>query len=370
MKKNEPMRFKNFILMALLVFITGEITAQDLAKRIDSMAKSYVQPYSGMAIMVMKSGELVYEEGLGYEHIETQTRVNKDTRFNLGGLSRQLTAVAVLNLVQNNQLRLDEKVYDMIGFPEFNKDMTVYHLLSHTSGLPSYMNLVEIVRKTPITNQEVMSLLSTYGKTDFEPGTRYRFSNSDYALLALVIEKKSGMRFDRYMQRRVLRPMGIRDQIVSQRRMNRIKNRATGYIFRADEGFLPNDPGMNTTIHGEAGVYMSMAEYRILLKEMRTGGLLNEETRKLLFTPAKYNSGNEIYPQVGLGWAMGQEKSVRFFYQSGPNNAFTNYVMIIPEIDLTIVLLSNQAGLFQLLDKIVYPIVNLYTDDAFKERIR
>jgi CubicO group peptidase (beta-lactamase class C family) len=364
------MRLKNFILLAVLGFSIFELFAQDLAKKIDSIAKSYVQPYSGMAIMVMKSGELVYEGGLGYENLETRAPVTKNTRFNLGGLSRQLTAVAVTNLVQNEQLQLDEKIYDIIGFPEFSKNLTVYHLLSHTSGLPSYMNLVEIVRKTPVTNQEVLSLLNNYGKSDFEPGTRYRFSNSDYALLALVIEKKTGMRFDRYMHRRVLRPMGIRDQLVSQRRMNRIRNRAIGYIFRADEGFLPNDPGMNTTIHGEAGVYMSMAEYRILLNEMRTGGLLNEETRKLLFTPAKFISGNEIYPQVGLAWTMGQEKNVRFFYQSGPNNAFTNYVMIIPESDLTIVLLSNQAGLFQLLDKIVYPIANLYTEGAFRDRIR
>lgn len=361
--------FKIFNLIFFFLF-TQQSFSQVTSEKIEEIVKAYSQPYSGMAIMVLNDGEVIYKKGLGYANVQTQTPVTTDTRFNLGGLSRQLTVMAILDLTEKNILRLDEKITDILGFPEFGKDISIYHLLTHTSGLPSYMSLIETNRKTPVTSIEVIEMIKKYGKTDFEPGTRFRFSNSDYALLAMVVEKKSKTTFDRYLQKNILRPIGIKDQLVSQKRMNRIKNRATGYIFNPSEGFIINDPGVNTMITGEAGIYMSLNDYQKFLVELKKGFVLNEESKKLVFTAAKFNSGNEVYPQIGLGWSIGQDKGVKYYFQSGPNNAFTNYVIMLPEPNLTIVLLSNQAGLFQLLDKIIYPIANLYTDDLFKDRIR
>lgn len=364
------MKVRPAFLISFFLFFQLSVFSQDMAKAIDSIAGSYIQPYSGMAILVVKDGVEIYKQGHGYANLESKTPVNVNTRFNLGPLSRQITVLALLQLVESNKLSLDEKLTDIIDFPAFGKEISVYHLLTHTSGLPSYLGLIERDRATPVANTEVLNLMRTYGKTDFEPGTRYRVSATDYALLAMVVEKKSGMRFDRYLQRRLFRPLGIREQVVAQKNMNRIKNRATGYIFRGDTGFIPNDPGLYTTIHGEAGIYLSLDEYKKVLDAMNQDGLLKESTRTMIFTPARYKSGNEIYPQVGLGWSAGQEKRVNFFYQSGPNNGFTSYVITLPSENLTVVLLSNQAGLFQILDKIIYPIVNLYTNHLFKERIR
>ncbi len=364
------MKTRLSLLLSFYLFLQLPVFPQDMAKAIDSIARSYIQPYSGMTIMVEKDGEVVYNQGLGYANLETKSRVNENTRFNLGALSRQVTVLALLQMAETKRVSLDEKIVDIIDFPDFGKEITVYHLLTHTSGLPSYLSLIERDRTTPVANTEALNLVKAYGKTDFEPGTRYRVTPTDYALLAMVIEKKSGMSFERYLQRRLFRSMGIRDQVVAQKRMNRIKNRATGYIFRGDTGFSSNDPGLYTTIHGEAGIYLSPDEYKKVLYAMTREGLLTESSRNLIFAPAKYKSGNEIYPQVGLAWSAGQEKRVRFFYQSGPNNGFTNYVIILPSENLTVVLLSNQAGLFQLLDKIIYPILNLYTGDHFRERIR
>lgn len=364
------MRKSHLLLFVFITAISIQVFSQEIVEKIDSIAKSYRQTFSGMAIMVIKDDAVIYQKGFGYSDLETKIPVSADTRFNLGGLSRQVTALAILHLVDNNRLSLDEKISSIIGFPEFGKDITVYQLLTHTSGLPSYMSLLEKDRTSPVTNQEVFDLLKAYGKTDFEPGTQHRISNSDYALLAMVIEKKSGMSFDRFLQSKVLRTMGIREQVVAQKKMNRIKNRAFGYVFRGNSGFVSNDPGVNTMITGEAGIYLTLNEYSKVLSAMKKDMLLNENSRKLLFTPAKFSNGIEIWPQVVLGWAIGQEQNLKYYYQSGPNNAFTNYVMMIPDTELTIVLFSNQAGLFQLLDKIIYPIANLYTNDLFKQRIR
>jgi CubicO group peptidase (beta-lactamase class C family) len=369
-KKTKTMRNRLFPLFIFLTAFSMEVFSQEIVERIDSIANSYRQTFSGMAIMVIKDETVIYQKGFGYSDLEKKIQASADTRFNIGGLSRQITTLAILHLVENNSLGLDEKISSIIGFPEFGKDITVYQLLTHTSGLPSYMSLLEKGRTSPVTNQEVFDLLKAYGKTDFEPGTQHRISNSDYALLAMVIEKKSGMSFDRFVQRRVFRPMSIREQVVAQKKMNRIKNRAVGYVFRGNSGFVSNDPGVNTMIAGEAGIYLSLNEYKKVLSAMKGDMLLNETSRKLIFTPAKFSNGIEIWPHVVLGWAVGQEQNIKYYYQSGPNNAFTNYVMMIPDKELTIVLFSNQAGLFQLLDKIIYPIANLYTSDLFKQRIR
>lgn len=368
--KTKAMRKGHLLLFVILTAISPQAFSQEIVQRIDSIANSYQQTFSGMAIMVIQDDAVIYQKGFGYSDLERKIPVSEDTRFNIGGLSRQVTALAILHLVENKRLSLDENISAIIGFPDFGNKITVYHLLTHTSGLPSYISLIERNRTSPVTNQEVFDLLSDYGKTDFEPGTQYKVSSSDYALLAMVIEKKSGMSFDRYLQRRVFKQMGIRDQVVAQKKMNRIKNRAIGYVFRGNSGFVSNDPGVNTMITGEAGIYMSLNEYRKVLSSMKEDIVLNETSRKLIFAPAKYNNGIEIWPQVVLGWAIGQEGNIKYYYQSGPNNAFTNYVMMIPDTELTIVLFSNQAGLFQLLDKIIYPIANLYTDDLFKQRIR
>ena len=356
-------------LLVLFLFVSIGLNGQVSKAQIEGFVDGYEQPYAGLALMVVKDGRLVSGYTKGFGNVSEKEALTADSRINIGSLARHFTAMAILQMVERNQLSLDDKIAPILGLPEFASEITVYQLLTHTSGLPSYMSLIESGRTTPVTPQEVVRLVSQHGKTAFEPGLGVSVSHTNYVLLALIIEEKSKRRFEVYMQRNIFRPMGIRDHVIAQRRMSRIRNRATGYQFR-DSAFISDDPGVNTQIVGESGVYLSVNDYIKVIDAMRNKTVISEDSWKLLFKPADYKNGNQIYPQSALAWSIGQQQVHRFFYISGPNNAFTNYWMILPDKDLYLVFMSNQAGLFQLLDKIIYPVVNLYTEDAFIDRIR
>jgi CubicO group peptidase (beta-lactamase class C family) len=356
-------------LLALVMLFSPVLKGQETKAQIEGFVDGYQQPHAGMALVVVKDGRLVTGYTKGFGNVSEEEALTADSRINIGSLARHFTAMAILQMVERNQLSLEDKVAPILGLPDFASEITVYQLLTHTSGLPSYLSLLEPGRTAPVTPQEVVRLVSQHGKTAFEPGLGVSVSHTNYVLLALIIEKKSKRRFEVYMQRNIFRPMGIRDHVVAQRRMSRVRNRTTGYQFR-DSAFISDDPGINTQIVGESGVYLSVNDYLKVIEAMRNKTVISSESWDQMFKAGLYKNGNEVYPAHAMIGSIGREKRNLFYQIAGPNNAFTNFMMILPDKDLYVVFMSNQAGLFQLLDKIIYPVVNLYTEDAFIDRIR
>ncbi len=323
----------------------AQISGEELGKQIEGIAaKALTQPNAvGLSIAVAKGDKVVFSRCFGKADLETGFSGDKDTLFRIGSVTKQFTAAAVMRLVEQGKLSLDDTLSKMLpDFPATPKPVTLRQLLNHTSGIWSYTENEKFMEREATLELTPAELIATFKDhaTDFEPGTRWNYSNSGYYLLGEIIAKASGMSYAKFVQDELLTPNGLtRTRYESNREV--IANRAQGYSF--EEGKLFNDRPIGADVPGAAGSLLSSAEGLVRWNiALVSGKVVSAKSYEQMATEAMLPSGKGTH--YGFGLQIGEWEGRRRISHGGGIFGFTSQLTYLPKDELTVAVISNCDG--------------------------
>jgi CubicO group peptidase (beta-lactamase class C family) len=350
MKKNSAIACLSIILAVLfLLAASGPAAANGHADRIDELVRAYHQDdrFNG-TVLVAEGGEVIYKKGWGMANKEWNIPNGPETRFRIASMSKQFTAMLIMQLVEEGRIDLGDRLIDHI--PEFRKEtgerVAVHHLLTHTSGLPDYSDAPgfwnELMRH-PMTPAFVIDSLSS-GDLHFEPGTQYRYNNGGFYLLSLIVERITGHSFAQALQERIFDPLGMNDSGLDVPETI-LPNRADGYEQFVD-GFENAPYRQIDNLLGTGAIYSTAEDLYRWDRALYTDRLLGPEYKAIMFTPCledyAYGMGVRRIP-------LGESGDSTFYMgHSGNVAGFNSRIVRLPEDGHCIILLCNIAGWTQL----------------------
>ncbi|GAB2548854.1 serine hydrolase domain-containing protein [Spirosoma aerophilum] len=293
----------------------------------------------GAALLVMVNGKTIYKNGYGLASTETKARITPETNFRMASVSKQFTAMGILLLEKEGKLSLDDPLTRF--FPDFNlivgQKVRIRHLLTHTSGILDYEFVMNPKQREQLLDADVLTLIKNRDSLYFEPGTQFRYSNSAYCLLALVIERVSGESFASFIRQRIFLPLHMNQSTVYEAGKP-IKNRAMGYR-KEGEKFVFSDQSVTSATKGDGGVYTSLIDYQKWSDALSTSKLLDLNAVLARTGKAIPQTADSFY---GAGWFYRQPEKPILFH-SGSTCGFNNYVVSIPSEGFLMVCFSNKA---------------------------
>ena len=305
-------------------------------RRVDALMSRYAGDGPGAALLVLHDGEAVVRRGYGLADLEAGRPVTPATRFRLASITKQFTSAAVLLLVEEGRIGLDDPVKRWFaGLPPAADGVTIRHLLTHTSGLVDYEDVMPGDLDAQLRDADVLRLLETQDRTYFEPGSRYRYSNSGYALLALVVESASGQSFQDFLRERIFLPLGMSGTLARVDGGPAVGERAYGYS-RMDDGWTRTDQSPTSAVLGDGGIYSSIDDLARWDAALYDDRLLDDESRALAFAAATPTDDPAV--AYGFGWRITGDS----LWHSGESIGFRNVLVRFPGQRLTVVLLSNR----------------------------
>jgi CubicO group peptidase (beta-lactamase class C family) len=311
------------------------------ADPIDSFVRAEMarQKVPGVAVAVVRKGEVVKTQGYGEANVEHHIPVKPETVFQSGSVGKMFTAAAVMLLAEDGRLALADSVRRHFpDAPAAWEPITIRHMLTHTSGIPDYTpGTIDFQRD--YSEEELRRI--AYGlKPEFPAGARWSYSNTAYDLLGLIVGRASGRFYGDLLQERVFAPLGMKTaQVISEEKI--VPNRAAGY--RLADGELRNQewvaPGLNTLASGS--LYLSILDLIAWDRGVRSGAVLKPESWKEVYEPVRLHSGR-TYP-YGFGWSVDDVAGRRVHQHSGSWQGFKTYLRRYLDDDLAIIVLANLA---------------------------
>ncbi len=335
------------VLMALLS-LSSAAPAQVSAAAIDSLFARFVSAHDpGCAVLVIKDRQPVFRKGYGVADLRTLQRIGPKTNFRLASLTKQFTAMAVMLLVHDGKLHYEDHLTDVFpDFPAYGKAITIRQVLNHTSGLVDYEDIMAkqyagiADDKIPqIRDAGVLDLLKQVTGTKFTPGTRWEYSNSGYVVLAMVVEKRSGMSFGDFLRQRIFTPLGMTGTIAYEKGKNEVTHRAYGHTKTAD-GWSETDQSSTSATLGDGGVYTSLDDLEKWDRALAGHTLLTAKEMEPALTAATAAS---LAPLYGFGWFLNPYRGRRRYSHYGETVGFKNAIQRFPDDRLTVIVLSNRA---------------------------
>jgi CubicO group peptidase (beta-lactamase class C family) len=286
---------------------------------------------------------VLVRESFGLANVEGAVEATPATNYRLASVSKQFTAMAVMLLVKDGKLSLDTAVTDILDrLPPYAHAVRVRHLLTHTSGLWDYEDFVPDTATIQVKDADVIELLRT--RTDslyFDPGSAWRYSNTGYCLLALIVERVSGMPYPQFLRARIFDPLGMSNTVAYQAGVADVAQRAYGYTVRGDSVIRTDQSPTSATL-GDGGIYSSTDDLARWERALRTYALVDRATWAMMTTPATLNDGKRT--EYGFGWFIDQFEGHRRMRHHGETRGFTNFVQRFPDDSLYVVLLTNRTG--------------------------
>jgi CubicO group peptidase (beta-lactamase class C family) len=309
---------------------------------ISDLFKDFVLPNApGANVLVVHKGQPLYRASFGLADLEQAISCTPQTNFRLASLTKQFTAMAVLMLVESGKLALDEPLSEFFReFPSCGEKITVRHLLSHTSGLLDYEDLIPAGTTLPVRDADVLRLLLERNETYFPSGAKYRYSNSGYALLALAVEVRSGSRFATFLQERIFERLSMLGTLAYERGISRVEHRALGYSRRGPR-FTRDDQSLTSSVLGDGGIYSSITDLAKWDEALYGETLVSQSTCELAFTGV--TSTDLAQTEYGFGWFIGQYRGLKEVWHYGETAGFTTRISRFPQKRFTTIILTNRS---------------------------
>ncbi len=296
----------------------------------------------GLSLAVVKDGKVVKLKGYGSADLELAVPASPRTAYQVGSITKQFTAAAILILVQERRLGLDDKVGKYIeGTPDAWKDITLRNLLTHTSGLNDGIRPADETMFADFTEAEMLtSAMSQPPRSP--PGVKYVYGNFEYDLLAMIVEKVSGKSFGAFLQDRIFGPLGMTSSRINDRRAI-IANRASGYTWTG--GHLEKcEPQVSPTLYIGSGSMISTVEDLARWDAaLYSDTILTAASRQAMWTAARLADGTST--GYGLGWEVSTVKGHADVHHNGAMNGFVGNISRFTDDRLTVIALVNQSGL-------------------------
>jgi CubicO group peptidase (beta-lactamase class C family) len=328
---------RSIIALLLALVFAFSVRADEVDKFVRATLRERNIP--GAAIAVVKGGKVVKKQGYGVASVEFNVPVTPDTVFEIGSVTKQMTAAAVMLLVEEGKVDLDDKISKYLpNTPDAWKNVSVRNLLTHTSGIKSYTAIgagFELTKR--LKRDEFIKALSTY-PLDFETGSRYSYSNSGYNLLGFIIEAVSGKSYWEFMQARIFQKLGMTETFDRDPKYV-IKNRATGYELENNR-LIGRDYDL-TDVFSAGAILSTVGDLAKWDAAWRNDTLLKKESKAQAWTPFVLNDGKP-YP-YGFGWSVTDFRGHKLIGHSGSTAGFSAQIMRFTDDDLSVIVLINQG---------------------------
>lgn len=324
---------KKFFLLTLLFPFLGK--AQDIASKADEMLSAYHKQgkFTG-TVLIAKAGKIVFEKGYGYADLKNKIPNTPTTEFRIGSLSKPFTATAIMQLQEKGKLNIKDPIQKYI--PDYPKgdSILIEHLLNHTSGIKSLTSMKQYYEKW-IAQPSTLENTISYFKNEplnFSPGTRYEYSNSNFILLSYIAEKASGLPFSTLLHQSIFKKIKLKHSGLDQNaRVSKLK--AVGYDTTPTDSFAVARYTDMSVLSGAGAIYSTARDLYLWDRALYSNKLLSEDSKKLMFTPAKNN--------YGLGWEVRESGGRKMISHSGSIDGYLTNYMRFPDEDVCIIFLSN-----------------------------
>jgi len=305
---------------------------------IDALMRPYTGAVPGAAVLVLEDGVPVFRRAYGLADLEHGVGATAATDYRLASMTKQFTAAAILLLAEDRRLSLDDPVRKWLpSLPGATDAVTLRELLTHTAGLIDYEDLIPAGATRQVHDADVLSLLERENRSYFAPGTQYRYSNSGYSLLALIVARASGRDFASFLRERIFVPLGMYATLAYEAGISTVPHRAFGYSPQAS-GWTRTDQSLTSAVLGDGGIYSSiddLAKWDAALYDTR---LLSRESLAAAFTPATGTDDREV--SYGFGWRITGET----LWHSGETIGFRHVIVRFPRRHFTVIVLTNRDG--------------------------
>lgn len=323
---------RRLVVFSLLI---GACVAQDTA-RMEQVVQSYVTAKQFMgSVLVAKGDQIILNKGYGYANVEWQVPNSPESKFRLGSITKQFTAACVLLLEERGKLKIDDPIKKyMPDAPAAWDKITFFHLLTHTSGIPSFTGFPDYASTEALaTTPEKLVARFRDKPLEFQPGEKWNYSNSGYVLLGYLIEKISGEPYSQFVQENIFTPLGMKDSGYDSN---------TAIIPHRDSGYTPNEKGelqnagyINMTIPLSAGALYSTTPDLLKWEQGLFGGkLISATSLQKMTTPFKND--------YAFGLGVQEVKGHKVVDHGGGIEGFNTELAYYPDEKLTVIVLSNQ----------------------------
>ncbi len=361
------MNIKRLLLtgIAITLLTTSHRAFGQIAQRMDSLAQLHHAKGFNGNVFYSKNDSVIFSGQYGYRNMDSRQILNDATIFELASCSKQFTAVAIIQLIERKAIGYNTLVHEVL--PDFSYDnITIEHLLRHQSGLPDHQKILSNKSywnpKTTAVSEDVVQLISRLNLSlHFPPGSQYEYSNTGYVILAVIIEKVSGLSYAAYIKEHIFKPAAMHTAsiVTSADDPETYKNVALGYTFnQRKKKYQPAHKDKNhqhlnwmRTVTGGAGIYASVLDIEAWKQALRTNVLITEESKELMFSTdpvsEKYGHGVAIYHTESKG---------KWVYHNGSWGGAKTMTLYLPESNELLVILSNNryADTYKTFDEELY----------------
>ena len=315
-----------------------------------SLGRGFTNNSPALVALVARDGKILFERAFGNADVDGHAPAALETKFLIGSVTKQFTAAAILKLQEMGQLSVDDKLSNY--YPDFPRadEVTLHHLLTHTSGMHSYTSEPDFGARvgSAIDVDDLIGEIHEY-EFEFDPGEKWEYSNSGYLILGRIVEKVSGQSYGEFLQQWFFDPLGMKDTGVYDNG-NAYTNQAKGYSF-VDEELQPAKPWHMSWAGGAGQLYSTLHDLMRWNEGVFGGQVLNEASRQAAFTPATLNDGSQT--EYGYGWMISDMRGLKVITHSGGLDGFASHLARYPDQNVTVVAMCNcvpggaEAGAFQ-----------------------
>lgn len=312
--------------------------SQQTAHLLDSAVNLYSQQkkFNG-SVLVAQRGKILLQQGYGYSDVAAKKKADANSLYQYGSVTKQFTAALIMYLQERGKLNIQDKVSKY--FPElpFADRVTIYNLLTHTSGIYNYTNNGDFMKTEavkPASREKIFALFKNH-PLEFKPGSQFSYSNSGYSLLGYIIEKASGMPYEKLMRQVILQPVGMRTAGFDFAH-NTSPDRTVGYNFidgdKADKAGIVD----SSVAYSAGALYGSVKDLYAWHQALQKGALLSAASWKQVYTP--------FLSHYGFGWGIDSLYGRPVVSHNGGIFGYTSVIKRFPQDDVVAIVLSNNSS--------------------------
>ena len=361
MSKFNTIAFAPIALATFIILQAPLIKAQSTAKanplstilvatdfqKLDQICSGYYKAdQPGATVIVVKDGQTLLRKAYGLANVANKESLQAEHVMRFGSITKQFTAVAILQLVEEHKIALNDTLSKFFpDYPEMGKSVTVEHLLTHSSGIPSYTEKPGFEAKM-LADISVSDMLDSIKNDplEFEPGTNFKYNNSGYFILGAIIEKVSHENYANYMARHIFTPLGLNNTAYEGHERS-MQVRAQGYS-QPEGGFVPSVKISMTQPYAAGSITSTVDDMAKWDAAITAGKLLKENSWKRAFTSYKLKNGQDT--NYGYGWAIGQFEGKTLISHGGGIPGFSTFALRLPQDKVYVAVLNNaDSGLPQ-----------------------
>jgi CubicO group peptidase (beta-lactamase class C family) len=319
-----------------LSLLAGCAVGGNVQSEVDALMRAYDGDVPGASVLVVHDGEPVVRRSYGMSNLEERVAARPATNYRLASVTKQFTAAAILLLAEDGKLELNDSIRKWLPtLPQMTDGITIRQVLSHQSGLMDYENFIPEGFTGQLHDADVLRILESQDQTYFAPGTSYRYSNSGYALLALIVTRASGKDFAAFLRERIFMPLGMDGTVAYEEGVSTVAHRAFGYS-ELNGSWTRTDQSQTSAVLGDGGIYSSIDDLARWDAALYNDRLLGKESRELAFTPVTPTDDPAV--EYGMGWRISGET----LWHSGETIGFRNVIVRYPQRRLTVIVLTNR----------------------------